>query len=408
MGGPQAIGTLPGIDLGLRSGSLARILKFDKRGTSMSDRAAGVPTPEERMDDIRAVMDAAGSERAVLYGYSQGAPLSVMFAATYPERTRAMIFYGGSATYVSRPDYPWQKTLEEWSELLAEDEKTLPMRWGTFEQAREILRHFAPSAANDDAAVPWEAENNRLAASPGAVFALERMDLEVDVRGILGAIRVPTLVLHRIGEHDADIGEARYVAGRIPGAVLRELPGSDHMPHYGDQEAFFAAIQEFLSTLSDDPAAVAEPESVLATVVRVAACGLDLAKLQLEFDRLLNRFRGRPTSLGTNELLATFDGPARAIRFAHAALELPHDAGILRAGVQSGEVILDDSSDSGPPVETAKRLAELAEPGQVLATGTVRDLVAGSGIRFQDAADKQATGDSDSPHVLIVDLESVG
>jgi pimeloyl-ACP methyl ester carboxylesterase len=388
-----------------RFGTLGRILKFDKRATGMSDRSAGIPTPEERMDDIRAVMDAAGSERAVLYGYSQGAPLSVLFAATYPERTRGMIFYGGSASYVSQSDYPWQKSLEEWHQVMAEEEATYPERWGTLELAREILLHFGPSAANDDAEISFEAEYMRLSASPGAVFALSRMDLEVDVRGILSAVRVPTLVMHRVDERDADIGEARYVAARIPGAVLRELPGEDHMAHLGDQESFFGAIGDFLATLSYDSAGDAEPDSVLATVVCVAASGVDLAKLKPEVDQLLLRFRGRLISTGNDGLLATFDGAARALRFASALL---HHAGTsARFGVQTGELILRESTASGLPIETASRLAEVAPPGQVLATATVRDLVAGSGIRFHEASDEQVLGEPDGPRVLVVDRDSV-
>jgi pimeloyl-ACP methyl ester carboxylesterase len=391
-----------------RFGTLARILKFDKRGTGMSDRSAGIPTPEERMDDIRAVMDAAGSERAVLYGFSQGAPLSVLFAATYPERTRGIIFYGGSATYVSRPDYPWQKSLEQWQAEIAEEEATFHERWGTMEMARETLRHYGPSRANDEAEVAFWAEYARLAASPGAVIALDRMDLEVDVRGILGAIRVPTLVLHRIGELDADIGEARYVAAHIPGAVLRELPGDDHMAHYGDQDAFFAAIEEFLATLNDETAVDTEPESVLATVVRVVAAGRDPVNLRTDLDQLLERFRGRLISEDGNGCLAVFDGPARAIRFAHAVIGLaPGNGGTMRAGVQSGEVVLRDGSIAGRPVEIATSLADLASPGQILATGTVRDLVAGSGIRFQDASADQAAGIPDGPLLLTVDWESI-
>ncbi|MDQ2681940.1 MAG: alpha/beta fold hydrolase, partial [Chloroflexota bacterium] len=232
-----------------RFGSLARIIKFDKRGTGMSDRSAGVPTMDERIDDIRAVMDAAGSERAVLYGYSQGVPLAILFAATYPQRTRGIILYGGSATYIRQPDYPWQKSLDEWTALIAEEEATYAERWGTIEFAREVMSHYGPSAVDDDAMIEWFAETFRLSASPGAAVALDRMDLEVDVRHLLREIRVPTLVVHRVGEHDADIGEARYIAERIPGSTLRELPGDDHLPYLGDQDAFFEPIGGFLETL---------------------------------------------------------------------------------------------------------------------------------------------------------------
>ena len=237
-----------------RFGSLGRLLRFDKRGTGMSDRALGIPSVEERMDDIRAVMDAAGSERAVLLGLSEGVPISVQFAATYPNRVRGLILYGGSATYVTRPDYPWQKTREEWERVIANEEATYPERWGTVELARESLQHYAPSLAGDHAEAESFAEFMRLSASPGAAIALDRMNLEVDVRGILQEVRVPTLVVNRIGELEADIGEARYLAMHIPGAILRELPGNDHIPSVGDQEPYFTAIKQFLDTLKNDPA----------------------------------------------------------------------------------------------------------------------------------------------------------
>jgi len=393
----------------LRWGTLARILKFDKRGTGLSDRAFGVPSQEERMDDIRAVMDAAGSERAVMYGLSQGVPLSIMFAATYPERTRGLILYGGSATYVSRPDYPWQRSLEEWQTVIAEEEATFPQRWGTRELARESLRRYAPSAVDDESVVEWTAGFMRQGATPGAAIALDRMDLEVDVRSILPAIRVPTLVIHRVGELDADIGEARYIAARIPGAVLKELPGNDHLPFVGDQDAFFEPIERFLGRLGQEsPVVETEPETVLATVVSVAVAGHEQAAIRSDIDRLLERFRGRLASASNDGWLATFDGPARAIRFAQTIIDQSTGPGnTMRAGVQSGEVVLGERGVNGPAVEIAHTLAGLAAPGLILATGTVRDLVAGSGIRFQDASADQAAAIPDGPLLLIVDRDSI-
>ena len=220
------------------------------------------------------------------------------------------ILYGGSATYVSRPDYPWQKTLEEWQDFIAEEEATFPQRWGTREFARESLHHYAPSAVDDEALVEWTAGYMRLGATPGAAIALDRMDLEVDVRSILPAIRVPTLVIHRAGELDADIGEARYIAARIPGAILKELPGNDHMPLVGEQDPFFEAIEQFLATLNDDASMIAEPESVLATVVRIEAPGTDPSQNRAGANRHLERSRGRAVRNVDEGWLATFDGPA--------------------------------------------------------------------------------------------------
>jgi pimeloyl-ACP methyl ester carboxylesterase len=392
----------------LRFGSLARVLKFDKRGTGMSDWASGIPSQEERMDDIRAVMDAAGSERAVLYGLSQGVPLSIMFAAVYPERTRGLILYGGSATYVKRPDYPWQKTLVEWQSLIAEEEVEFPKRWGTIDLARESLHRYAPSAVDDDDVVEWMAGFMRLGATPGAAIALDRMDLEVDVRDILPAIRVPTLVIHRVGELDADIGEGRYVAERIPGAVLKELPGVDHLPFVGEQEPFFAAIEEFLANLTDGAETSSVPHTVLATVVVIEADNIDATQHSGPIARAAERFRGRLITLDTHQITAAFDGAGRAIRFAHAVAGLLSRAGAnVAGGLQSGEVELGETYVRRAPADLARALAQEAEPGQLLATSTVRDLVAGSGIRFAEANQQQKRAFRDGPTVLVVERDSV-
>ena len=275
--------------------------------------------------------------------------------------------------------------------------------------ARETVRHFAPSAENDDAFVTWLAEYMRLGASPGAVIALDRMNLEVDVRSILPAIRVPTLVVNRVGDRVAKIGEARYLAERIPGATLVELPGDDHFPSEGDQESFFAAIEPFIAGLGDRAADAVDQESVLATVVCLSLAGRDLDPNDEDVSSELRRFRGRLMAAPDGRTVAVFDGPARAIRFAHALAGAGHrDGSTARGGMQTGEVILDDAAVGGPPVEVATRLAGVATPGQVLATGTVHDLVAGSGIRFLDATGAQALGGDGSPRVLVVDRESVG
>ena len=385
-----------------RFGSLARVIKFDKRGTGLSDRTSGIATLEERMDDIRAVMDGAGSDRAVLFGLSEGVPLSVLFAATYPDRTRGLVLYGGQATYVRQPDYPWGTPREARRREIDERASTLFARWGTVDLARETVRHFAPSAENDDAFVTWLAEYMRLAASPGAEIARARMNLEVDVRSILPAIRVPTLVVNRVGDRDAKIGEARYLAERIPGATLVELPGDDHFPSVGDQESFFAAIEPFIASLGDRATENPDQESVLATVVCLSVAGRDLDPNDEGVSRELRHFRGRLMTAAGGRTVAVFDGPARAIRFANAV------AGSGCGGIQTGEVLLDDTAVGGMPVEVVTRLADVATPGQLLATGTVRDLVAGSGILFLDAPDEQATGGADGPRVLIIDRTSLG
>ena len=391
-----------------RFGTFARILMFDKRGTGMSDRATGIPTLEERMDDIRAVMNAAGSEKAVMFGLSEGVPLSVLFGATHPDRTHGLILYGGSATYVQQPDYPWGRPLEEYQRGIDEDEATLFERWGAVEYGREIVRKFAPSAAHDDALVTWFNDLRRLGASPGAAIALERMNMDVDVRGILSSIRVPTLVANRVGDRGAKIGEARYLAERIPGAELAELPGDDHFPFVGDQEPFFAAIGPFIAGLGGSAAGTVEPEPVLATVVCLTEEGADLAATDGAVSRDIQRFRGRLVTAPNGRTLFVFDGPARALRYAHAvAGSSERDGAAIRGGVQTGEVILDERTVKGPAVKIATRLAALAAPGQLLATSTVQDLVAGSGIRFGPIPQAVTETLTDMPPVLAVDRDSL-
>jgi pimeloyl-ACP methyl ester carboxylesterase len=235
-----------------RWGTLARVIMFDKRGTGMSDRSAGIATMEERIDDVRAVMDAAGSERAVILGISEGVPLSILFAATYPERVHGLIAYGGSAAYVQQPDYPWGTPREEYEVEIARDEQTLFSRWGTLADARETVEHFVPTRTGDEELIAWLATLMRLGASPGAAIALSRMNMNVDVRALLPSIRVPTLVVNREGDQDARVEEARYMAERIPGAQLAVLPGSDHFSFCGDQDAFFAPVAQFLAGLEDE------------------------------------------------------------------------------------------------------------------------------------------------------------
>ena len=272
-----------------------------------------------------------------------------------------------------------------------------------------MVRHFAPSAEDDDAFVTWMAEQMRLGASPGGLIALNRMNLQVDVRGILSAIRAPTLVVNRVGDRSAKIGEARYLAERIPGATLVELPGEDHFPSIGDQESFFAAIEPFIATLGDHTTEAEDQESVLATVVCLSVAGGDLDPDDGDVSRELRRFRGRLMTAADGRMLAVFDGPARAIRFANALTSSGQRDGVeVRGGVQTGEVLLDDATVGGLPVGVATRLVDVATAGQLLATSTVRDLVAGSGIRFLDAPGDQAIDGADGPRVLVIDRTSLG
>jgi pimeloyl-ACP methyl ester carboxylesterase len=397
---------LPGLAaFNRRFASFARVMLFDKRGTGMSDRTGRIATLEERMDDIRAVMDACKSERAVLMGISEGVPLSILFTATYPDRTKSLILYGGSATYVQQDDYPWQKTVDQRRQEVDASEQTLYESWGTDEDARAVIRDwFAPSAQDDEELVKWSAELMRLGASPGAAIALSRMNLEVDVRNILPTIRVPTLVVNRVGDRDAKIGEARYLAAHIPGAILAELPGIDHAPWVGDQDSLFSAIERFLAEPPKDTPAM-ERETVLATIVHLVSDEMEPASLAAVATEIVQSFKGRivDSAEGVN---AVFDGPARAVRFADAMLDaaLGRD---MRVGIQIGELEIGEIDVSGPPVEIVRSLAELAEPGQILATSTVRDLVAGSGIRFSPLPAGQVADVPDVTTVLVVDRDSL-
>jgi pimeloyl-ACP methyl ester carboxylesterase len=388
-----------------RLASFARVMLFDKRGTGMSDRTGRISTLEERMDDIRAVMDACKSERAAIMGISEGVALSILFAATYPDRTRSLILYGGRASYVQHPDYPWMRPVERQRQEIDATAETLYETWGTAESARESIRMRAPSAEDDEELVSWFAELQRLGASPGAEIARQRMNLEIDVRHILSAVRVPTLVPHRIGDLSANIGEARYVAERIPGAHLVELPGVDHLPMVGDQDSLFSALERFLAAPPEELPTI-ERETVLATIVHLESDEMEPAALAAVATEIVSRFKGRVVGSRTEGVDAVFDGPARAVRFAGAVMATGRSE--LRTGIQIGEVEIGNGDVAGPPIDSAHRLAELAQPGQILATSTIRDLVAGSGIHFDRLSAGQAAKVADVTEVLIVDRDSLG
>ena len=389
-----------------RLGSFTRTIMFDKRGTGLSDRISGISTLEERMDDIRAVMDANGVKNAVIAGVSEGVPLSVLFAATYPERTSALVLYGGSASYVRRPDYPWKPTLEQARLQVDESEKTLFENWGTTAYARELLKLLAPTMIDDKVFVDWFAGLLRLGGSPGSRIALTRMNLEIDVRSVLPTIRVPTLVLHRAGDLDSVAGENKYLAEHIPAAVRSEHDSEDHIPWAGDQEPLFAAIEQFIASTVPSREIEDEPETVLATVVCVQGDEVEQGQLSAFAQREAFRFRGQ-VSAGAG-VVASFDGPARAIRFADAVGEAAKRAGFdCRCGLHTGAVSIDKNRMRGAAVDMARALANAGRDGQLLATSIVRDLVAGSGIRFKPAADEQTARLSGVTPVLVVDRTSL-
>jgi pimeloyl-ACP methyl ester carboxylesterase len=377
-----------------RLSSFSRLIRFDKRGTGLSDRPGGLPDLETRMDDVRAVLDAVGSERAALFGYSEGGPMSLLFAGTYPRRTTALILYG---TYAKRrdpdDDYPWAPTWEERQAYADEIERG----WGW----ESDMQRMSPSA--DDAMARWWATRARAAASPGAARDLILMNSQIDVRALLPAIRVPTLVLHRSGDRDSRPEEGRYIAERIPGARFVELPGEDHIPSI-DGDQIVDEVEEFLTGVRRGP----EPDRILATVLftdivgsteKAAALG-DRAWLGLRDDhdalvrRELDRFRGNEIDTAGDGFLASFDGPARAVRCASAITRGVQDLGLdVRAGVHTGECELAGGGKlGGIAVHIGARVAAEAGPGEVLVTSTVKDLVAGSGIVFRARGAKRLKG----------------
>ena len=377
--------------------SFARLILFDKRGTGLSDRVSPgeLTTLEQRMDDVRAVMDAAGSDRAALFGVSEGGPMCILFAATYPERTIALVTCGTYAKRIWSPDYPWAPTPEERQQFYDRIEH----QWG-----HELgLGTLAPSMQDDPAMRRWLETYVRRSASPGAALALAKMNTQIDIRNVLPAVKVPSLIMHRTGDKDSRVEEGRYIAEHIPGARFVELPGADHLPWIGDQDSLLDEVAEFLTGVRP----VHGPDRVLATVVftdivgsteRAAALGdrawRDLLERHHEIVRAeLGRFRGREIDTAGDGFLAAFDGPARAIRSACAIRDSLRHVGIeVRAGLHTGECEVLGEKLAGVAVHTGARVASLAGPGEVLVSSTVKDLVAGSGIEFKDRGTHELKG----------------
>lgn len=379
-----------------RLASFCRLILFDKRGTGLSDRlaVADLPTLEARMDDVRAVLDAAGSTRAALLGASEGGPMSMLFAATYPERTRALVLYGAYAHFHS-----WVMSPERVEAFVRRAETS----WGM----GEFLGAFAPGMLGNERFRRWWARFERLGASPAAAVALARMNAEIDVRPSLAAIRVPTLVLHRIGDVRINIAAGRYLAQTIRDAKFVELPGSDHLVWVGDIDRVVDEIEEFLTGATASAVPTEAPDRVLATLLAAEVApegtrivGIDdrawldlLERHHAATAETLQRFRGEPIGAlrPDGSLLATFDGPGRAVRCATAVVETAaRDLGLtMRCGLHTGEVqrtgtLGAEGSVGGIALHTAQRIAQLARPGEVLVSSTVRDLVAGSGLRFRE------------------------
>jgi class 3 adenylate cyclase len=367
-----------------RCASFARFVVFDRRGTGLSDRPREPATLEARMDDVRAVMDAVGSERAVLFGTFEAASMCVLFAATYPERTLGLVLYNPTAKGTWAPDYPWAPSEKEWR---AEIEETLS-NWGSYEHAAGMVRAAWPIFADDEEFIEARARQFRLAASPGAVATILRMAADVDVRDVLGAIRVRTLVANHPLCRDA----ARYVTAHIPGSQAFEVPGPS-IAVYLQTETLLPEVERFMSTLE-----AVDPETVLSTILFTDIVGsteklseLGDARWRALIERhhavvraQLSRFRGRELDTAGDGFFASFDGPIRAIRCAHAIRDALSELGLrIRSGLHTGECELVGEKLTGLAVNVCARIAAKAGPGEVLVSSTVRDLVRGSDLQFE-------------------------
>ncbi len=378
-----------------RLSSFCRLMLFDKRGTGLSDREVGFPTLEQRTDDIRAVMNAVGSDKAAIMGVSEGGNMSALFAATYPERTRAVILYGCGAKGSWAPDYPWRGNQEELEGYLAEMERD----WGLPFQLKEA----APSVANDEAAQAWFAAYLRFSASPRAAMKISRLNSLIDIREVLPTVQAPTLVLCRQGDQWAKIEEARYLAEHIPGARLVELPGADHLPWWGGQDEVVGEIQEFVTGTREGAPADRVLLTILMTDIvasteKASSLGDQRWKELLQqhdttVRRQVSKYEGQEINTTGDGFILAFTGPTRAIQCAKTirrelqSLELE-----VRAGLHTGECERRGGDLSGIAVHIAARILDSASESDILVSNTVKDLVVGSGLEFAEYETRSLKG----------------
>lgn len=381
----------PAADFFTRLAAIGRVIMFDKRGMGLSDRAVGIPTLEERMDDFRAVMDAAGSRKAVILGLSESGAMSILFAAAYPDRVSALVLVGGYARQTWAPDYPWGDKPAETEDWI----RAVESEWGKPEFVRRFARGIAPGGALNPDLNEWLGRLMTYGASPASAVAATKMDAGIDVRAALSAVHVPTLILADKTEQGAEI--SGHLARNIPGSKLLVIPGANHM-FLVVPEATTMVLDSVRSFVVEDPGA---PESnrVLTMVLFTDIVGSTRRAAELgdrSWSKLLEayfeaakkeltRYQGRLVKTTGDGMLATFDGPTRAIRCACALRDLAKDSGLeIRAGLHSGECILKDRDVQGIAVHIASRVSERAGDSEVLVSGTVRDLSIGSEIRFAD------------------------
>ena len=388
-----------------RMASFSRLIVFDRRGTGLSDRILALGSFEEMMDDIRAVLDAVGSERAALLGAAEGGPMCALFAATFPERTSALVLAASYARRTWAPDYPWGIDEETQQRILLGYETN----WGREDFG---LRSLAPSSLEDARFRRWYAQACRFAGTPSSALAWFRVTMEIDIREVLPAIRVPTLVIHRSGDRVIPVEAGRYLATHIPGAKYLEMEGADHLAFVGDGRGL-DEVEEFLTGSRSRR----EPDRVLATVLFTDIVGSTERAAELGDRRWtallgehhalvrerLERFRGKEIRIAGDGFLATFDGPARAIRCACAIRDAVRGLGIeIRAGLHTGEIELTGTGIEGIAVHLGARISALAHAGEVLVSNTVKDLVAGSGIEFADRGTHVLKGVPGEWHVHLV------
>ena len=393
-----------------RLGTFARVLLFDKRGTGLSDRVTSTPTLEERMDDVRAVMDAVGSKRAALLGYSEGGPMCALFAVTYPERTEALIMVGSFARAQWAEDYPHGRTLEQQRKWL----ETIRDGWG----GPVGLDARVPSMANDERFRNWWAKLLRTGGSPSTVLALSAMNYDIDVRHVLGTIRVPTLLVHPRGDRAVPVELSRYMAERIRGARLIELESDDHLPFLVDPTGIPDIVREFLiggrgevdedrvvkTVMFSDIVGSTELATKLGDTRWRDLCEAHHATVRRE----LAIYRGQEVDTAGDGFYAAFDGPARAIRCACEVRNSMKPLGLsVRVGLHTGECAISGEKIAGVAVHIGARVAALAPPDTVLVSQTVRDLVAGSGLEFEDFGLHTLKGVSDSWHLYTVKRAAV-
>jgi class 3 adenylate cyclase len=379
-----------------RLSSFCRLIRFDKRGTGLSDRPLTVATLEQRTDDIRAVMEAAGSERAVLLGISEGASMACVFSATYPQKTRSLIVWGAQARWFQTDDYPWGMTQEESDRLITDCRENWPSLWYLTGPGAGIPR-------DDQELLDFWVRYGQAAASPAAAAALEEMNQQIDIRDILPTIGVPTLVMNRRGDPVAHVDAARQLADSIPGARFVDFPGDNHSIRGEDEERILAMIEEF-ATGGPTPIRTSRMLSTILSIDIVGSTAMlaelgdaDWNELLSRFyagvERVLARYAGEEIDRAGDGCLAIFDGPTRAVRCATSIQEVGRELGLeVRAGVHTGEVERANGAVRGIAVHVAARVAGVAESDQVVVSSTVRDLTAGSGLEFEDAGTQELKG----------------